>query len=178
MNQWISKLSNFSKDNINKRPLYVDFIDNLVCGNNIEVYEFNSLLRVAHFAGQCAYETNGFRTMEEMSSGIEYNGKPSLGNMISNDGVKYRGRGYIMFTGRKNYTLHGKLLDVDLVNKPFLAENPDIAMRIACNYWKLNNINKWADEDDIVMVTKLVNGGDNGLEGRKKYFKMFYEGLR
>lgn len=178
MNQWINKLYNFSKDNIQTRPFYKDFVDNLVCANNIEVYGFDSLLRIAHFVGQCAYETNGFRTMEERSSGVQYEGRPSLGNFKPNDGVKYRGRGYIMLTGLKNYILHGKLLGIDLVNKPFLAENSDIAIRIACNYWRLNDINKWADEDNIDMVTKLVNGGENGLDGRKKYFKIFYEGLR
>lgn len=178
MNQWISKLYNFDKNQINKRSLYKDFVDNLACGNKIEVYEFTSLLRIAHFLGQCAYETNGFMTMEEKTSGNKYEGRKSLGNVNPHDGFKYRGRGPIMLTGLKNYILHGRLLGIDLVNKPFLASIMDIGTRIACNYWRLNDINKWADEDNIDMVTKLVNGGNNGLDGRKKYFKIFYEGLK
>lgn len=60
----------------------------------------------------------------------KYDGRKDLGNVEKGDGFKFRGRGFCQITGRKNFTKFEKLLNVDLVNNPDLALEPDIAFRI------------------------------------------------
>jgi putative chitinase len=40
----------------------------------------------------------------------------------------------------------------------------------ACWYWDSRNINRSADDGDIVTMTKLVNGGTIGIEDRKHHY--------
>ena len=53
-----------------------------------------------------------------------------LGNTQPGDGAKFAGRGYVQLTGRRNYTVAGEKLGVDLVGNPNLAMNPTIAADI------------------------------------------------
>ena len=57
-----------------------------------------------------------------------------LGNTEPGDGTKYRGRGFIQLTGKKNYQMYGDQLGVDLVGNPELANDPVIAMKIAAAF--------------------------------------------
>lgn len=87
----------------------------------------------------------------------------------SGDGWKYKGAGLIQLTGKTNYTKCSEFLGIDLVNDPSLVYNsPEICVKTACWYWSVNNLNKYADVDDIKVVTKRINGGYNGLEDRTK----------
>lgn len=89
------------------------------------------------------------------------------GNEASGDGYKYRGRGFIHLTGKANYQAYKIYSGVDVVNNPDLASRIDIALDIAGWYWKTRNINASADNNDVVAVTKKVNGGTNGLDDRR-----------
>jgi predicted chitinase len=53
---------------------------------------------------------DGFCTTEEYASGEAYQGRVDLDNTHPGDGVRFKGRGLIMITGRYNYTQYGKLL--------------------------------------------------------------------
>ena len=53
-----------------------------------------------------------------------------MGNTAPGDGVKYCGRGYVQLTWKANYAKAGQKLGVDLVNKPDLAMEKDIAALI------------------------------------------------
>lgn len=137
----------------------------------LEEYEINTALREAHFWAQAAHETGNFKYMFEIWGPTpvqsRYEGRKDLGNTQSGDGFKYRGRGIFQLTGRANYEKYGEALGLDLVNNPDLAANPEVALRIACEYWKSRKINACADKDDVVAVTKKINGGTNGIADRR-----------
>jgi hypothetical protein len=103
----------------------------------------------------------------EFASGAAYEGRRDLGNTQKGDGVRFKGRGLIQLTGRSNYAKYGNILGADLVgNPPSAAEFPWAALTAGV-YWRDRNINSKADRDDVVGVTKLVNGGTNGLSDRR-----------
>ena len=130
----------------------------------------------AMFLAQMAHESGNFRYDEEIwgptSAQKGYEGRSDLGNNQPGDGYKYRGRGYIQLTGRANYRQYGKLLGVDLENNPDLAKDPNIAARVAIEYWKKRVNRTAAQKGDVKTVTYNINGGYNGLADRiQKYEK-------
>ncbi len=126
--------------------------------------------RQAMFIAQLAHESGGFHYMEEIASGAAYEGRADLGNTQPGDGERYKGRGYIQVTGRHNYTEAGQALGLDLVNNPELAAQPENAARIAAWYWESRGINTAADSGDFTQVTRMINGGTNGLADRQDYY--------
>ncbi len=130
----------------------------------------NTPQQQAMFIAQLAHESGGFRYMEEIASGAAYEGRSDLGNTQPGDGVRYKGRGYIQVTGRYNYAQAGEALGLDLVNNPALAAQPENAARIAAWYWTSRDINEAANSGDFVQVTRLINGGTNGLADRQAYY--------
>ena len=135
----------------------------------LQEYDISNRLRIAHFLGQTCHESAGFRTTEEFASGDAYEGRSDLGNTQPGDGRRFKGRGLLQLTGRANYREFGGVLGVDLEGRPETAAQPALSLRIACEYWKRRNINKACDQDDLMTVTRLINGGLNGLEDRRHY---------
>ena len=133
----------------------------------MEDYGITTRLRVCHFWAQAAHECDGFKTMREYASGRAYEGRRDLGNVNPGDGVRYRGRGIFQLTGRANYAAMQKKIGLPLVAHPELAEGPEVALRIACEYWASRGLNAFADRDDITTITKRINGGLNGFADRK-----------
>jgi putative chitinase len=132
-------------------------------------YGITTNLRVAHFVAQTCHESDGFVTTTEYADGTAYDGRTDLGNTEPGDGPRYKGRGLLQLTGRRNYRAYGQLLGLDLENNPLMAAEPVVSLRIACEYWKAKDLNYHADHDDIRTVTQLVNGGQNGFSDRKGY---------
>lgn len=137
----------------------------------LESYEISTYLRIAHFMGQVTHECAGFRTTEEFASGAAYNGRADLGNTEPGDGPRYKGRGLLQLTGRANYRRYGDLLNLPLEDDPLMAGKPLVSLKIACEYWKDRKINQNCDRDDLITVTKRVNGGLNGLADRREYYR-------
>lgn len=128
-----------------------------------------SALRLAHFLAQLIHESGSFRYMEEIASGQAYEGRKDLGNVNPGDGKLFKGRGPIQITGRANYRRYGKKIGIDLERHPEIAALPSIGLHLALEYWKANGLNTLADADNVLGITKLINGGTNGLADRKAH---------
>ncbi len=134
---------------------------------HMTAYGIDTPLRAAHFLAQACHESAHFRTLYEYADGSAYEGRKDLGNIYAGDGKRYKGRGIFQLTGRANYRAYGKLLGLDLEGNPELAANPEVSVRVACEYWKQKGLNGWADRDDVNEITRRINGGYNGLQDRK-----------
>ena len=128
----------------------------------------DSGLRLAHFMGQCGHESGGFRYMEEIASGAAYEGRADLGNTQPGDGRRFKGRGPIQLTGRANYRRVGRMIGIDLERHPEIVSHPSIGLLVGCVYWSDRKLNAKADADDLLGLTKAINGGTNGLEDRRR----------
>ncbi|WP_225182180.1 glycoside hydrolase family 19 protein [Pectobacterium aroidearum] len=93
-----------------------------------------------------------------------------LGNKVRGDGWKYRGRGLIQVTGHDNYRACGTGLKLDLVTSPELLEQDANAMRSAAWFWSANRCGQYGS--DVSRVTRIINGGTNGLEDRRERFEL------
>ena len=129
----------------------------------------DTMLRAAHFLAQICMESDGFCTAVEYASGAAYEGRRDLGNTQPGDGVRFKGRGLIMITGRANYARYGHLLNLPLLETPALAADPVHAVAIAIEFWTAHGLNTFADKDDIRSITRRINGGLNGLLARQLY---------
>lgn len=130
-------------------------------------FNITSELRARMWLAQVGHESNSLRYLEELASGAAYEGRQDLGNTQAGDGVKYKGRGPIQITGRTNYTAAGNALDLDLVNHPELAADPQYAFLVSAWWWGAHGINVYADHGDVVGATHVINGGENGLSDRE-----------
>jgi predicted chitinase len=95
-----------------------------------------------------------------------YANRMGNGSESSGDGWKYRGRGLIQLTGKKNYKAFANWIENDrVVDDPDLVAS-EYAVHSAVFYWDKNKLNNIADRDDVVRMTKRINGGTNGLAHR------------
>ena len=157
----------------------------------------NSNKRLRHFLAQCAHESTGFTRFREnlryseprllenfpryfnATTAREYAGnQEKIANRVyasrlgngpeeSGDGWLYRGRGIIQLTGRSNYKTFGQKVGADLEAHPDDAETPEVAVKVALAFWNDRHLSEKADADDVVGITKGINGGTIGLEERK-----------
>jgi len=136
-----------------------------------ESYEINTPLRICHFLAQVIHESGMFRYTAEIwgptNAQSGYEGRKDLGNDATGDGFKYRGRGWIQLTGKANYKLASVELNQDyVINPDLLLQYPGAAL-IAGWYWNKHSLNTLADNDDILNITKRINGGTNGIVDRQ-----------
>ena len=101
------------------------------------------------------------------------------GDEASGDGWRFRGRGYVQLTGRANYMdfSHKLYGDYRLVTNPDLAADPKVAIQLAAEYWQAKDLNALADKDDLNGITRKINGGHIGIEGRRKWLQHFKDTL-
>lgn len=153
--------------------------------NTMNKYEINTKNRIAMFIAQIAHESGQFKYTRELSSGKQYEGRKDLGNTHAGDGAFFRGRGLIQCTGRINYANCSQALfgDYILLQKPQLLETPQYATLSAGWFWNLKNLNIFADLPDtwrsktkgytpFQYVTYLINGGQNGIAEREKFYNI------
>jgi putative chitinase len=155
-------------------------------------------LRVAHFMAQVLHESGGLCLIEEslkysakgmmntwptrfptLEAAQPFVGNPQalankvyggrMGNTGPDDGWHYIGRGLLQITGRDSYLKFGQRLEIDLLGTPSLASDPLWSLKIAAEEWIEKGCNALADADDVLKITKKINGGTIGLDERKAW---------
>jgi len=162
-------------------------------------YDINTPERVACFLGQTMVESAGYKALVEnlnyrpetlckiwpkyFNAGNvnEYAHNPekianrAYGNRMGNgpeesgDGFKFCGRGLIQITGKDNYTRFAQSIDTPVDEVPEYLGTFEGAIQSACWFWETNNLNQYADQGDILSLTKHINGGTLGLEERTQH---------
>lgn len=134
---------------------------------------------VAAFLSQIATETGDLKWLEEIASGAAYEGRRDLGNTQPGDGRRFKGRGLIQLTGRANYERFAKYVGrPDILQNPQLvSQDPTLAVQSAIFYWNTRKgLREAAQRGDIDKVSRLVNGGTNGLATRRANFANYLNG--
>lgn len=108
---------------------------------------------------------------QPMIANIAYASRMGNGPIESGDGWRYRGRGPGQLTGKSNYARCGAALRIDLLTRPELLEQPATGALSFGWFWTEGNsrgidLNLLADRGDIDRISRIVNGGDNGLADR------------
>jgi putative chitinase len=108
-----------------------------------------------------------------------YANRMGNGDEHSGEGWKYRGRGLIQLTGKDNYTRfsHAAFDDDTILDNPDLLTDPYYALHSACWFWNDKMLNDYADTQDLVTMTKKINGGTIGLDDRIHHYNHVVEVL-
>lgn len=174
----------------------------------IEKYNIDSSLRLSHFLGQCSHESGYFkRVTENLNYSAEglikifpsyftpqlaqeyarnpqkigsrvYGNRLGNGNEQSGEGYKFRGRGYIQLTGKYNYDLFSKYMNIDFISNPDLVSEK---FGLVCSAWyfQLRNINPISDKgistEVIKEVTTKINPRMVGLNDRITQTNKFFQ---
>ena len=141
----------------------------------MNVNQINTPLRMVHFLAQLGHESGSLRFTAELASGADYEGRTDLGNTQPGDGPRFKGRGLIQITGRTNYARYGKDRGQDYItglNPDLLATDRNLAADCSGWFWATRHLNELADGDDLLGITKRINGGTNGLEDRARRLKL------
>lgn len=135
-------------------------------------YHIDTALRAAHFLAQVGHESGQLRYREELASGDAYDTRTDLGNTPERDGDgrRWKGRGLIQLTGAANYRAYAAdKRRPDILERPqLLATDPELCCDVAGWYWDRHTLNTWADRDDVRTITRIINGGYNGLSDRMR----------
>jgi putative chitinase len=176
--------------------------------NTLVSYGINTDRKLAGFLSQVGHESMGFSVVEEnlnySADGLlrvfpkyftkiyvgEYHRQPiKIANRVyanrmgndseeSGDGYRYRGRGLIQLTGKDNYQKFSDFCGIDVVNNPDYLLSPHGAFLSAVWYWERTGCSVPADKGDVLALTKLINGGSNGLADRERLYNEFLHQLK
>ena len=95
-----------------------------------------------------------------------YANRMGNGPETSGDGYRYCGRGLIQLTGKDNYTFFAGSLNIPVEEASDYLATFEGAAQSACWFWEQNNLNRFADANDVKGLTRAINGGYIGLEDR------------
>lgn len=138
-----------------------------------------TVLRVTMWCSQIGHESGGLKWMEEIADGSAYEGRKDLGNTQPGDGRRFKGRGPIQVTGRFNYSRLSQWAHqqgyvgspTKFVDEPTLLSLPEYGFLGAVWYWVVaRNMNAFADAENLIGATQAVNGGQHGIDDRRKFY--------
>ncbi len=95
-----------------------------------------------------------------------YPNRNGNGDESSGDGWRFRGRGLLQITGRRNYRTVGDSLGLPLEIEPELLEQPEHAASSSAWWWAARGLNGLADRCEFAAITRRINGGMNGQAER------------
>jgi len=173
--------------------------------DTFEEFEINTPKRISMFLAQVGHESAGLKARKEnlnysvdglkrifpkyfrTVNAADYARKPEKianrvyanrmgnGDEASGEGYKYRGRGLIQLTGKSNYQSFAEYMEMTLDQVVDYLETEEGAAMSAGWFWDSRDLNKWADQGDVVTVTKKINGGTIGLADRKSHYESALE---
>jgi len=143
------------------------------CGAGLEMVENDNFtaeqlvkLWPLHFTGtmaqRCAHNPR-------MICDIAYGGRMGNAPPPSDDGYNFRGRGLSQTTGREGYAAVALKTGLDLLNDPDLFSSPEHALECGVADFVICGCLPFAEKDDVIGVTRKLNGGLNGLASRKEW---------
>ena len=143
--------------------------------NCLNKFKINTSARIRHFISQCSHESACGKYTQELggqSYCSKYDGRKDLGNTQKGDGCRFKGAGYIQLTGRYNYQKFANYMGDNRIMEGVSYVAQKYPWTSAGFWWYSNNMNSLCDSGATVeQVTKRVNGGYNGLDSRKAYYK-------
>lgn len=140
-------------------------------------YSPERLLAVFPKYFQTTDEANRYGRNPQAIANRVYANRMGNGSESSGDGYKYRGRGYIQLTGHDNYMRYAASSATDALSTPGIVSNSDGAALSAAWFWNKNGLNELADKEDMMTITRRVNGGLNGLQERMAYYHQARQAL-
>ncbi len=147
-----------------RAPIFVEALNHAMLEFGIDTPQ-----RAACFLAQIAHESGSLNYVEEIADGSAYEFRRDLGNIYEGDGKKFRGAGLMQITGRANTLKCLAALGRKEHDRDYLL-TPMGACRSAAWYWKGRDLNRLADEGKFGSITKVINGGYNGLDDRIRHY--------
>lgn len=174
----------------------------------MDLYEIDAPNRAFAFLANCAHESAGFtRLVENLNYSPQrlaavfprrftaaetvdfahdeqriaeriYGGRMGNGAEGTGDGFAYRGRGFLMLTGRNQYRYIGRHIGEPLEDQPDRAAIPGVAALVAADYWASKGCNLMADAGRWDAITRAINGGMLGHEERLAWQARFANAWR
>jgi putative chitinase len=110
-----------------------------------------------------------------------YANRMGNGDEASRDGYTFRGRGALQTTGKETYQKFATFLkDEEIMDKPDLVATK-YSFESAKFFFDNNKLwtkcDAGVDDKTITIVSKVINGGTNGLEDRISLTKRYYQWL-
>ncbi|MBA4849031.1 hypothetical protein [Emticicia sp. BO119] len=139
----------------------------------LPTFGIDTKLEISHFLAQAAKETDSFQVLKEYASGADYEGRTDLGNVYKGDGIKFKGHGIFMTTGRTNHAIAGKKIyenDVfgedrkvfvndTILKHPELLCQPQWAVASACIFWLEKDLSNLCKSDvELVTIKRKIDG--------------------
>jgi len=113
---------------------------------------------------------NQYAHQQEKIANRAYGGRMGNGPEESGDGYKFCGRGLIQLTGKDNYTRYAASTEQTLDEASEHLTTFEGCVQSAAWFWEAHNLNQYADNGDILTMTKRINGGTLGLADRQQHY--------
>ena len=127
-----------------------------------------NLAQIAYILATAEHESHLGEWMEEFASGWDYEWWTELGNDQAGDGPRFKGRGFVQLTGRRNYTNWKSRLGIDIVSHPEKVMEPEIAAKILVQGMRDGTFTSVNLNDhignDFVNARRIINHTDRAAQ--------------